>query len=355
MELKEQRLMLLLTASEITGIPYSSLMRYRKRLEAGELPLKTPGPAPVAPPDMNEVIKELRGLRHGKRRTKGTEHMRVKYLGRIPRRELYELIDHIRREINREHNDIMERIRWNTPGSVWSMDDAEYVFSGQKYYIHQVQDMASKYKFPPMTSSRLADGKTVAANLENLFKRFGAPLFIKRDNGGNLNHEAVQKVLEQFHVIPINSPAYYPKYNGSLERNQRDLKEMLDRKVSLNNTSSLEANCKTGHVGGIDKLLENSFAWLVETAANDCNHMSRRVLKGANSCYTFFRNGRYRKNKRKREEVFNWIKDVALDICAESEHCKEITIGPAWRQAAKKWLSENGMITVWRKRQVSPL
>ena len=59
------------------------------------------------------------------------------------------------------------------------------------------------------------------------FRHHGAPLFLKRDNGGNLNHHLVDELLGEYLVIPINSPCYYPQYNGGIERGQGDIKACL--------------------------------------------------------------------------------------------------------------------------------
>ncbi len=48
----------------------------------------------------------------------------------------------------------------------------------------------------------LAHGDEVAAHLNALFEDHGPPLFLKRDNGGNLNHTLVEDLLEAFLVIP---------------------------------------------------------------------------------------------------------------------------------------------------------
>ena len=70
-------------------------------------------------------------------------------------------------------------------------------------------------------------GEAVALHLEKLFQKHGPPLFLKRDNGSSLNHAAVDRVLADYGVIPLNSPAYYPKYNGSIEKGIRDMKTAL--------------------------------------------------------------------------------------------------------------------------------
>jgi hypothetical protein len=113
------------------------------------------------------------------------------------------LIREVREEIKRGRREHGEHINWDCPHMVWSMDDFEYVFKRIKFYVHQVQDIASRYKFEPLVDARLVKGEDVAANLRRLFKKYGAPLFMKRDNGSNLNHFAVINVLREFGVIPL--------------------------------------------------------------------------------------------------------------------------------------------------------
>ena len=60
-----------------------------------------------------------------------------------------------------------------------------------------------------------------------IFHRFGPPLFLKRDNGGNLNHLTVNQVLEEAMVIPINSPVITAPYNGAVEHAQGEVKTYL--------------------------------------------------------------------------------------------------------------------------------
>jgi hypothetical protein len=60
-------------------------------------------------------------------------------------------------------------------------------------------------------------GEQIASHLDRHLSRFGPPLFLKRDNGGNLNHLAVNTLLEERIIIPINSSCYRASYNGSIE------------------------------------------------------------------------------------------------------------------------------------------
>ena len=103
----------------------------------------------------------------------------------------------------------------------------------------------------------------IAVHLERLFKQYGAPLFLKRDNAGNLNHGCVNEVLTKYWVIPFNSPTYYPPYNGGIEKSQGEVKQWLRRHCSSLKQQKI--------------MLEN----LTQNALHELNHMPRRVLSWA--------------------------------------------------------------------------
>ena len=67
----------------------------------------------------------------------------------------------------------------------------------------------------------------MAVRLEQLFLRQGPPLVLKRDNGSDLNHQAVDEVLTRHLVIPFNSPPSHPPYNGGMECAVREPKTPL--------------------------------------------------------------------------------------------------------------------------------
>jgi hypothetical protein len=76
-------------------------------------------------------------------------------------------------------------------------------------------------------------GEEIAGHLSRHFERFGPPLFIKRDNAGNLNHTSVNEVLEEHMVIPINSPYYTPSYNGAIEHSQGEFENLAASNGSM--------------------------------------------------------------------------------------------------------------------------
>src|SRR5262249_37544808 len=64
--------------------------------------------------------------------------------------------------------------------------------------------------------------------LASLFATHGAPLVLKCDNGSPFGGEAVQDLLHAWHVEPLFSPPYTPRYNGSIEAGIGALKQRTE-------------------------------------------------------------------------------------------------------------------------------
>jgi hypothetical protein len=200
-------------------------------------------------------------------------------------------------------------------------------------HVHNLQDLCSQYKFPPLATGHEALGEEVAGHLDGLFGRFGPPLFCKRDNGGNVNHVAVDDVLGEAMVIPINSPVDRAPYNGAIEHSQGEMKRYLKK---------WQDKAKT--------LTE--MVLLTETAAHDLNHIHRRSLAGRTSCLRYFAGPRVRYGKRERSRIYHWIEELAYRI---SEGMGKTALDPtAWRVAAKTWMVKNNLITILRPGKVLP-
>ena len=72
----------------------------------------------------------------------------------------------------------MRRIEWLMPGVVWAMDFTEYDLGmAGKIYLHNTQDLGSRYKFLPMAGGYPV-GEEVAGYLSEKFDRYGAPLVL---------------------------------------------------------------------------------------------------------------------------------------------------------------------------------
>ena len=165
----------------------------------------------------------------------------------------------------------LRRIEWLTPGVVWAMDGTEYdVGLAGKIYLCNMQDLGSRYKFLPM-AGEYPVGEEIAGYLSEKFDRYGAPLVLKRDNEGNMNHAPSTMFLSEFFVLPLNSPEYYAPYNGAIEESQREVKRCLRDKLALDLPDSRD------HI--------TAYA---EAAVNDLNHRHRPCLNGRTSCQLFF-------------------------------------------------------------------
>lgn len=229
------------------GLPYATFRRWQQRWEHGQPAFSKPGPHKVAPLHLEALRAALRHLPHGRQRSRGLGRLYRQYQDQISRRQLQALTRTVRRDLAHQHQAELRRITWRVPGLVWSLDNAELArFSHHRLYLHQVQDLASRYKFAPWVGKQVL-GETVAVHLEQLFLQHEPPLVLKRDNGSNLNQQAVDEVLVRYLVMPLNSPPYYPPYNGGMECAVRELKTPLGRR-SWPTVPSPTLRCKHGRM-----------------------------------------------------------------------------------------------------------
>jgi len=320
-------------------VNYASLMRWKRRQAAGKDVVQKPGPGKVGPLDLDTLTDEIRLLAHGRERTRGTGALYALHHEEISRRDLQALVASVRDEIHRDEQALARHVDWLKAGLVWSMDDAEVETSdGRRVYLHVVHDLGSRYTLCVLGDDALADGPTIARNLARLFRQYGAPLFFKRDNGSNLNHAEVTKVLSEHGVIPLNSPVHYPPYNGGMEHKQLEIKQ------HLNNRFADGPTCQPVLVRA------------AEVCGHDLNHVRRPVLGHRTACQALER-GRpilRQYNRRKRKEAFEQIKGLAVDITANLEQHTDVGAEVAFRYAAESWMQSNNIIRVRRNGQVLP-
>ncbi len=109
-------------------------------------------------------------------------------------------------------------------GVMWSEDGAAFREAGRKKELLVVQDEHSRYK----VNHRLVDGPAkdvdVHDYLEEAFKKYGAPLVLKQDNGTVLRAGRVLDLLARWQVTLLCGPRSYPQYNGKKERSFRDVR-----------------------------------------------------------------------------------------------------------------------------------
>ena len=330
-QIKEKTDMTYREIASSVRLPYPTLVRWRMRRKTDTPLVRQPGPPKITPPDFERLKQDMAELSHGQTRTQGTGALYARHRSSLSRRELQSIVAMARHDLHILHRQNLRRIRWNVPNVAWSMDPCEYEHGG-KVYLNQMQDLASRYKFTPMTGS-MPCGEEIAGYLAATFNRFGAPLFLKRDNGGNLNHVAVNNVLSDFFVIPVNSPVHYPPYNGAIEEAQTELKNGLATRLAY------RSNCPREHM--------EAYASTVE---HDLNHQLRPCLNGSNACQTYF-TGRRTFTKWERRDALAWLTDVQNDMLCSSD---DVQPQAAWRIAVEAWLRMKGLITVSINGKVLP-
>ena len=315
---------------ELAGLNLASYMRWKRRLAKGQDPVQKPGAKKTLPINLNELKQRIDALPHGKKHTPGAGPLYQANQHGISRREFNDLVNEVRRETNRRHAAALCKVVWLRPDLVWALDGFEY----GHYHVQNLQDLHSRYKFAPLTTDAHPCGESIAGHLSRLLSRFGPPLFIKRDNGGNLNHTSVNDLLEEMIIIPINSPVYTASYNGAIEHSQGEFKTWLRKWDALTKSAN------------------NLAAW-IENAAHALNHRPRRSLFGENSCRSYFNDSRLRYGIRKRKEVYDWIRDLAVDISLKSGQNK---ICPtAWRVSARKWMEKHRLINIHKPEKCYPI
>jgi transposase InsO family protein len=325
---------------ESVGLPYASFRRWKHRLACGQPAFSKPGPKKVAPFDLDELRGHICHLQHGRQRSRGVGILYRQYQSQISRRDLEVLTETVRQELLQQHQTELRHLTWHVPGLVWSLDNAELArFADHKLHLHQVQDLASRYKFTPLVGGRVL-GETVALHLEQLFEQHSPPLVLKRDNGSNLNHHAVDEVLARYLVIPLNSPLHYPPYNGGMECAVRELKTPLVEKILDHNS-----------------MPESQVQLWAEVLAHDLNHRSRPCLEGNVACQVFHqaRPGLKVYTLRKRKETLDWINELTRMLIRAWGVRTPRQAETARRLAVEAWLQKNGVITITQNKKVLPI
>jgi hypothetical protein len=324
----------------VLKVPWSSFSRWRQRIRKDAVLIKPPGPKKVEPFDPAVLATDIRCLAHRCKRSHGAGSLYGRYRQMVSRRELSRMVWQVRHDLWTGQRKNLRRIEWLVPGVVWSMDATEYdrqAPSIGKVHLHSMQDLGSRYKFLPMAGRYLV-GEEIAGYLADKMYRYPPPLFLKRDNGGNMNHRAVNEVLSEFFVLPLNSPAYYAPYNGAIEESQRELKSCLRDRLGL------APSCSREQI--------ESYA---EAAVHDLNHRPRNCLGGKTSCQVFFHfQDQPAFTKRERGDIYECLMESADIILSKMGQFGSAARESAWRIAAESWLRSKAYIKLKTDLKVSP-
>ena len=309
-------------------LPCATVLRWRARSQAGEPVVEKPGTKKKQRVDIHIVKSKITKLVHGRQRTAGTTALHEQFADVLSRRRFQELVAQERQNIV----DDMKRIQWLLPGTAWSIDTTEY--GPDKIKITPLRDLASKYQLPTPLVEPREDGKKIALYLDLMFKREGAPMFLKRDWGSPLNSAEVDEVLAAHQVLPLNSPPGYPRYNGSMERGMRDLHNAIDERL----LSSLKVPLSVE----------------VELATHHLNHRRLRSIGQRTPCQVYHDPARrLRLHGASRQRIFR-------EVFEQFWHCLQCmpvrnlhTTRATWRLVVETWLRRQGWISITDKNQTN--
>ena len=172
--------------------------------------------------------------------------------------------------------------------------------------------------------------------LRSLFDRYGAPLVLKRDNGSNLVHAMVDGLLDEYGVLALTSPPYYPRYNGAIEYAQYEIKATID----------------------VLTLTGTPLSTALATAPVLLNTQPLPCLDGQTASQTFLTTPHLFQQDftlERRKEVKHWIQDHATTILEHMPKGGRRAPDTAWRQALETWMLDNGLMQVVQPRTMSPL
>jgi hypothetical protein len=305
-------------------VPCATVMRWRARAQAGAPLLEKAGPKKRERLELGAVQEKIHQLQHGRRRTAGTTALYAQLSDSISRRRFQELVA----EERQNRLDSMKRIEWLVPGTAWSLDTTEY--GPDRMKITPLRDLASKYQLPtPLVEAR-EDGQQIAVYLERMFQQQGPPMFLKMDLGSPLNCQAVHEVLERHWVLPLNSPARYPQYNGSIERSMRDLQR------------ALEDRCRSA--------LRLPVSVQVELATHHLNHRRLRSLGRLTPCQVYHDPARrVRLHGASRQRIFREVFEQFWQCLECMPDRDRHGTNAAWRLTVETWLRCQGWISVRQK------
>ena len=306
------------------GLARSSVFRWAARLRRGEPAVRKPGPQKLALTEPAALNMAIAKLQHGKRRSAGAPALWRTWHLMISRRDFTARVRHCRRTLQPQ----LRRIRWLQAAVVWAMDPAQH---GARLW-NLVSDLGSRFRFELLVATALP-AERIVGHLEGLFERYGAPLVLKRDNGSNLVNGAVDQLLEEYGVLPLTSPAYYPQYNGAIEYAQRELK--------------LSVRALTVAGASEDAALTLAPAWL---------NSQQRPCLGGGTAHTTFLQARdvfqHAFSLTRRKEIKDSITHRTQTIVGHMQTVPRRVYDAAWRQAVEAWLLDFHIIEVVQPKPV---
>lgn len=123
----------------------------------------------------------------------------------------------------------LHQLTWHKPGSVWAVDlaDPPEPVDGNGRVVLAVRDLPSRYTVAWKSLPR-GTAAEVSRAIATLFRRLGAPLVLKSDNGSCFVAPLFRLLLARAGVVHLRSPRAWPQYNGACEAGIGVLKALSD-------------------------------------------------------------------------------------------------------------------------------
>jgi transposase InsO family protein len=152
----------------------------------------------------------------------------------MARGEIVNLQRRFRRSYCKRERQLLRRLHWQQPGTVWAIDHAEppQLIDGRYEYLLAVRDLASHCQLGWLPVPA-ATAETTCAALKALFVEHGPPLVIKSDNGSPFIADETTTLLASHDVVHLLSPPYTPQYNGACEAGIGGLKTRTHEQAAL--------------------------------------------------------------------------------------------------------------------------
>lgn len=128
----------------------------------------------------------------------------------------------------------LHQLRWMESGSVWAIDLAhpsEAVEVGGRAVL-AVRDLSSRFTIAWVPLST-GSAERVATAMITLFRRHGAPLVLKSDNGSCFISPRFRALLARSGIVHLRSPRAWPQYNGACEAGIGVLRALTDTAAAM--------------------------------------------------------------------------------------------------------------------------
>lgn len=313
-----------------TGLSRATYCRWCHRHRCGQPLRQRPGPPKTGPLPLDQVSEQIRQLPAGPWRTRGTGALFHQYRDGLSRRQLAQLVRQHRRQQREERRARLLHITWYSVQTAWALDATEWPTRqpGLKFQVLAARDLASNYGLGLQAQTRLC-GQDVAQYLAQLIRQHGPPLFLKRDNGGVLHTPDVEQVLAEAAVLPLDSPTYYPGYNGGMEKHIGDLKRLFPYPLpELAPTAGPTAQA------------------LLEALRHEANALPRVALDHCSPAEMFHAGPRLHVARPTRAAIFQSLRTEAYRTVVHMKMPDQRSFATAWRRAAQSWLRCQALIRI---------